>query len=126
MEPAPLVERLKQRSPRPLPSSRSVNSNLDDIAALEIVVPDRHRATLLAAYVTAGYTAEILSGSGSDYVVRLRPTSPERGRWVVDLLALVESWWRLLGRPVVQTNATQPRVRSATPVYTLAATRARP
>jgi hypothetical protein len=55
---------------------------------IEIVAPDRYCADLLLQDAARLFPAELVAGGG--WVVRLEP--PPGGKWVLDVLALVERW----------------------------------
>jgi hypothetical protein len=77
---APSLEINRARPPTALdsPSARTV----------EIVAPNRDCADLLLEYTPPTFRAEIISGPA--WIVRLEPQAG--GRWVPELLALVERW----------------------------------
>ena len=67
------------------PAARDV----ERVAPIEIVAPDKYCAALLLDYAAPLFPAEIVSGPA--WIVRLHPP-PTGGAWVSELLALVERW----------------------------------
>ena len=68
----------------------------DNVGAVEIVAPDGYSAALLQGFAAPLFPAEIVGGSG--WIVRFDPP-PAGGDWVVELLALVESWLKSVPLP---------------------------
>lgn len=88
--PVPFFRRGKKRSaaaelalPIPLASSSEA------VRPIEIVAPDRFSTALLLQFATPVFPAEIVPGS--QWTVRLQPP-PAEGKWVLELIALVERW----------------------------------
>jgi hypothetical protein len=73
----------------------------DGVEAVEIVTPDEFCAGLLLDQAVPLFPAEILSGS--DWIVRFE-APPSGGTWVVDLLALVESWLKSVPLPCAKAS----------------------
>ena len=56
---------------------------------IEIVAPDQLSTALLLEYAAPMFPAEHVSGTS--WIVRLQPP-PTGGKWVIELLSLVERW----------------------------------
>ena len=86
----------------PQPSSgQAVPWDFDGVAAVEIVTPDEYCASLLVAQAVPLFPAEILSGPG--WIVRFEAPS-SGGKWIVDLLALVECWLSSVPLPCAKAS----------------------
>jgi hypothetical protein len=88
--PLPFFRRGKKRSTAP-PAAQAVPVawSATEVQPIEIVAPDKFSTALLLEYATPIFPAEVVSGS--KWVVRLQPP-PAQGRWVLELLSLVERW----------------------------------
>jgi hypothetical protein len=84
MSSAPSLPFLRRRKKRQLALADAPNDH-----PIEIVTPDVLSAALLLEYAAPSFPAEI--ESGSPCTVTLHPP-PAGGRWVLELLALVERW----------------------------------
>ena len=65
---------------------------------IEIVAPDQLSTALLLEYAAPVFPAELVPGTS--WLVRLQPP-PREGRWVLDLLTLVERWLESARLPCV-------------------------
>lgn len=78
--------------PFPLPFSRRGTrrspSNAGNGRPIEVVAPDQLSTALLLEYAAPLFPAELVPGT---WVVRLEPP-PAGGKWVLELLSLVERW----------------------------------
>lgn len=61
----------------------------EGVRPIEIVAPDQLSTALLLEYAAPLFPAEHVSGSS--WIVRLQPP-PTGGKWVLELLSLVERW----------------------------------
>jgi hypothetical protein len=84
MTSAPSLPFLKRRRKHPPPAQTT-----EGVRPIEIVAPDQLSTALLLEYATPVFPAELVSGT--EWIVRLQPP-PAGGRWVVELLSLVERW----------------------------------
>lgn len=84
MSSAPSLPFLK-RGRKHLSAARSS----DGVRHIEIVAPDQLSTALLLEYAAPLFPAEHVSGSS--WIVRLQPP-PSEGKWVIELLSLVERW----------------------------------
>ncbi len=80
----------KQRSTAP-PIAQAVPAawSAERARPIEIVAPDQLSTALLLEYAAPLFPAELVSGTS--WIVRLEPP-PAGGKWVVELLSLVERW----------------------------------
>jgi hypothetical protein len=88
--PLPFFKRGRKRSRAlevalPVP----IASTSEGVRPIEIVAPDRFSTALLLEFATPLFPAEIVPGS--QWTVRLQPP-PAEGKWVLELLTLVERW----------------------------------
>ncbi|MEP6910612.1 MAG: hypothetical protein ABI896_09315 [Actinomycetota bacterium] len=67
-----------------------VASNVEAVRAIEIVVRDQLSTALLLEYAGPIFPASAEHVAETEWVVRLQP--PVGGRWVLELLTLVERW----------------------------------
>lgn len=82
-------------APSPMRPTLSTAWSADAVHPVEIVAPDRHCTSLLLEYAAPLFPVEFVTGS--EWVVRLQP--PAGGRWVLELLTLVERWLEAAGLP---------------------------
>lgn len=68
---------------------QSSDSNADRVRAIEIAAPDHLSTAVLLEYAAPLFPAELVSGPS--WIVRLEPP-PAGGKWVIELLSLVERW----------------------------------
>ena len=61
----------------------------EHVRPVEIVAPDQLSTALLLEYAAPLFPAELVSGTS--WIVRLEPP-PAGGKWVAELLALLERW----------------------------------
>ena len=65
--------------------------DLAGVRAIEIVAPDQLSTALLLEYASPVFPASAEHVSATEWIVRLQPP-PAGGRWVLELLSLVERW----------------------------------
>jgi hypothetical protein len=82
-------------------SEASFPWEFDGVEAVEIVTPDEYCAGLLIEQAVSLFPAEILPGSS--WVVRFE-APPSGGKWVVDLLALIERWLSSVPLPCAKAS----------------------
>lgn len=88
--PLPFFRRGKKRSTAPpMAQAVPVAWSAEGVRPIEIVVPDKFSTALLLQHATPLFPAEVVPGS--QWIVRLQPP-PAEGRWVLDLLSLMERW----------------------------------
>jgi hypothetical protein len=73
----------------------------DSVSTVEIVAPDRHCAALLLDHAAPRFPAEIVSDP--EWVVRFRLPATSRD-WVVELLALIETWLQAAPLPCAKVR----------------------
>ncbi|MEK6275324.1 MAG: hypothetical protein AABM30_08295 [Actinomycetota bacterium] len=71
-----------------------VDSGAEEVQTIDIVAPDRFSTAMLMRFAAPLFPAEIVPGSY--WTVRL-PPPPAQGRWVLELLSLVERWLESAG-----------------------------
>ena len=71
-------------------------SDAECVRPIEIVAPDQLSTALLLEYAAPLFPAKLVSGTS--WIVRLEPP-PAGGKWVIELLALVERWLESTRRP---------------------------
>jgi hypothetical protein len=82
-------------------SGQAVPWEFDGVEAVEIATPDEYCASMLMEQAVPLFPAEILSGAG--WIVRFE-APPSGGKWVVDLLALVECWLSSVPLPCAKAS----------------------
>ena len=82
-------------------SGQAVPWAFDGVEAVEIVTPDEYSAGLLVEQAMPPFPAEVLAGPG--WIVRFE-APPSGGKWVVDLLALVECWLSSVPLPCAKAS----------------------
>lgn len=80
--------------PFPLPFFRRAKKqrlglNAEHVRPIEIASPDQLSTALLLEYAAPSFPAEVVSGTS--WIVRLEPPAAG-GKWVFELLLLVERW----------------------------------
>jgi hypothetical protein len=90
-----------RREPSDIAAGPPVPWEFDGVEAVEIVTPDEYCAGLLLEQAVPLFPAEILSGSG--WIVRFE-APPSGGKWVADLLALVERWLSSVPLPCAKAS----------------------
>ena len=83
MSSAPSLTFLKRRRKHPSAAGAQAARHI------EIVAPDQLSTALLLEYAAPLFPAEHVSGTS--WIVRLQPP-PTGGKWVLELLSLVERW----------------------------------
>lgn len=88
--PLPFFRRGKKRSPA-LAVAHAVPAawSSEDVRPIEIVAPDGFSTALLLEFASPLFPAEVVPGT--QWTVRLQPP-PAGGRWVLELLSLMERW----------------------------------
>lgn len=88
--PLPFFRRGKRRSTAPpVAQAVPVAWSAEGVRPIEVVAPDKFSTALLLEFATPSFPAEIVPGT--QWTVRLQPP-PAGGRWVLELLSLMERW----------------------------------
>lgn len=90
-------------------------SNAEHVRPVEIVAPDQLSTALLLEYAAPLFPAGLVSGTS--WTVRLEPP-PAGGKWVAELLSLVERWLESTRLPcaTVHYGGRSYRIRASTEV----------